>query len=161
MRAAPSNPARHLAAIHVLKGKLGLSDDDYRALLANLTGRTSAKALSDAERGRVRNHMQALATRLGLDAPRQAARGRAATWKADYDRARPLERKVWALWLQLGRDGVVRDTSARALRAFAKRQADVDDLRFCSDHQLHTLIEALKAWAVREEILQAVGQGQT
>jgi len=28
--------ARHIAAIHVLKGKLGLSDDDYRALLVGL-----------------------------------------------------------------------------------------------------------------------------
>jgi len=37
--------ANHITAIHALKSKLGLSDDDYRALLANLTGRSSSKDL--------------------------------------------------------------------------------------------------------------------
>lgn len=145
-----ARPARHLAAIHVLKGKLGLGEDDYRALLANLTGRTSAKALSEDERAQVRDHMQALAVKLGVDTPRQAGTARGAAWRAEYNRARPLERKVWALWHQLGRDGVVRDTSAPALRAFVKRQTDMDDLRFCSDWQLHGVVEALKRWQERE-----------
>ena len=34
--------ANHTAAIHVLKSKLRLSDDDYRALIKGLTLKTSS-----------------------------------------------------------------------------------------------------------------------
>ncbi|TAN12923.1 MAG: regulatory protein GemA [Burkholderiaceae bacterium] len=135
---------KHLAAIHVLKGKLQLSDDDYRALLANLTGQTSSKALSDAERGRVRDHMQKLAEKLGVAAPRPAG------WQKTYREATPMERKVWALWNALGREGRIKNPSPQALRAWVKRQTGMDDLKFCSWPQLSGLIEALKRWEERE-----------
>lgn len=135
--------SNHVAAIHVLKSKLQLTDDDYRALLMNLTGKTSSKALSDAERGRVREHMQHLAEKLGVAKPR------AAGWKRSYTDATPMERKVWALWHQLGRDGRIGNTSAPALRAWVKRQTGCDDLHFCTVAQLHGLIESLKKWENR------------
>lgn len=136
--------ANHIAAIHTLKGKLGLSDDDYRALLVNLTGKHSSKALGVQEQARVRDHMQALGERLGVLKPtrqRSFAQTRAA--------ASPRERKVWALWNQLHRDGVIQNHSAPALNAWVKRQVGVDALRFCNTAQLDTLIEALKAWQRR------------
>ena len=58
--------ANCIAAIHTLKSKLRLSDDDYRALLCNITGKRSSKALSAAELLRVRNHMQALGEHMGV-----------------------------------------------------------------------------------------------
>ena len=136
--------ANHIAAIHTLKSKLGLSDDDYRALLVNLTGKNSSKALGAQEQARVRDHMQALGERLGVLKPtrqRSFAQTRAA--------ASPRERKVWALWNQLGRDGVVHDTSAAALNAWAARTVHVSALAFANAAQLDTLIEALKAWQQR------------
>ena len=137
--------ANHIAAIHTLKSKLGLSDDDYRALLVNLTGKNSSKALGAQEQARVRDHMQALGERLGVLVPtrrRSFAQTRAA--------ASPRERKVWALWHQLHRDGVVRDASARSLRGFVERQTGgVSDLRFCNAVQLDAVIEALKDWQRR------------
>ena len=54
--------ANHIAAIHTLKSKLGLSDDDYRALLVNLTGKNSSKALGAQEQARVRE----ILTSIGL-----------------------------------------------------------------------------------------------
>ena len=136
--------ANHIAAIHTLKGKLGLSDDDYRALLVNLTGKNSSKALGVQEQARVRDHMQHLGERLGVLKPtrqRSFAQTRAA--------ASPRERKVWALWNQLHRDGVIQNHSAPALNAWVKRQVGVDALRFCNAAQLDALIEALKAWQLR------------
>ena len=53
-----------IRAIHTLKGKLGLSEDDYRALLMNLTGVASSKDMSAAQRQQVRSHMQSLAERI-------------------------------------------------------------------------------------------------
>ena len=139
--------ANHIAAIHTLKSKLGLSDDDYRALLVNLTGKNSSKALGVQEQARVRDHMQALGERLGVLKPtrqRSFAQTRAA--------ASPRERKVWALWHQLYRDGKLRDNSAAALNAWVQRTVGVAALRFATGPMLDTLIEALKAWDARKEL---------
>ena len=141
--------ANHIGAIHVLKAKLRLSDDDYRALLKGLTLKTSSKDMSPAEQQKVRDHMQGLAERAGVVQPtgrRPMPASRFAKSKAD---ATPKERKVWALWHQLGRDGVVRDTSPQALNKWVERQVGVSALVFANGAQLDTLIEALKAWQQR------------
>ena len=140
----------HIKAIHVLKGKLRLSDVDYRALLIQLTGHSSSKAMTQAQRRTVREHLQRLAAHMGIEQPatRQRPLADAAFAKAKAD-ASPRERKVWALWHQLHRDGLVDNPSAAALNAWVKRQVGVDALRFCTGPQLDTLIEALKAWGDR------------
>ena len=142
--------ANHIAAIHTLKSKLRLSDDDYRALLCNITGKRSSKALSAAEQARVRNHMQALGERMGVLVAQRQRPMPAETFAKAKAAASPRERKVWALWHQLHRDGVVRDASARSLRGFVERQTGgVSDLRFCNAVQLDAVIEALKSWKER------------
>jgi len=139
--------ANHLAAIHVLKAKLTLTDEDYRALLSNLTGgKTSAKELTPYQQQWVRDHMQGLAVRMGVAKP---TRSRQNTFAASKSAASPKERKVWALWNQLHRDGVVHDNSAPALNAWVERTVHVSALRFANGAQLDTLIEALKAWQER------------
>jgi len=130
--------ANHLAAIHVLAGKIGLSDDDYRALLLQLTGQRSAKNLPAPVQQRVREHLQRLAEKLGVASPRPARPA-----------ASPMERKVWAMWLQLAREGKIANPSAAALRAWVKRQTGMDELRFCNWVQIGQLIEALKKWEER------------
>ena len=138
--------ANHTAAIHVLKSKLQLQDDDYRALLLQLTGKRSSKGMTATEQAQVRDHMQALAERMGVAKPLQR---RATTFAQRKAAASPRERKVWALWNQLARDGVVHNPSATALNAWVERTVHVSALRFANDAQLDTLIEALKAWQQR------------
>lgn len=142
--------ANHIAAIHVLKSKLSLTDDDYRALLQSLTGKRSAKDLSAAEQRQVRDHLQSLGQRMGVV---QAATQRRPLSAAQFDRlkkeTRPKERKVWALWNQLHRGGKIENPSAASLHAWVERQVGVSALRFATDPQLDTLIEALKAWGDR------------
>ena len=139
----------HIAAIHVLKSKLHLQDGDYRALLLNLTGKASSKDLSEHQRRAVRNHMQQLAERMGVVQPTQQRPHAQAKFDQVKAAASPKERKVWAMWHQLGRDGLVRHTSAFALHAWVQRTVQVSALRFATDAQLDTLIEALKAWKER------------
>lgn len=148
MTAAP--PRRDVAAIHVLKSQLRLSEDDYRALLRNLTGKASCSDMEAAQLQAVRQHMDALvrATRGGA-APRQGQRLSAEAFARRKAQARPRERKVFALWHQLGRDGLVANASEPALNAWVQRQVRVSALRFCTDAQLDTLIESLKRWEHR------------
>lgn len=140
----------HIAAIHVLKSQLRLQDDDYRALLLQLTGKASSKAMGVGEQRTVREHLQRLAERMGVAQP--ATRRRPLT-REQFERAKleasPRERKVFAMWSQLGRDGLIANPSGQALNAWVERTVHVSALRFCNDAQLDTLIEALKAWQAR------------
>lgn len=140
----------HVAAIHVLKNQLHLAESDYRALLLHLTGHNSCKDMQPTQQLQVRNHMQGLAERMGVVKPtgrRPLTAGQFAQAKA---KASPKERKVWALWHQLGRDGLVQNTSARALNAWVERQVGVSALRFANPVQLDALIEAAKSWLERK-----------
>ena len=142
--------ANHIAAIHVLKSKLQLSDDDYRALLQSLAKKTSTKDMTDKERQAVRDHLQNLGERMGVVKPGRR-RAPARTFAQAKAEASPRERKVWALWHQLHRDGLVHDTSAAALNAWVARTVHVSALAFANAAQLDTLIEALKSWQQRKE----------
>jgi len=142
--------ANHTVAIHVLKAKLQLQDGDYRALLMQLTGKASSKGMTAAEQHQVRSHLQRLAERMGVAQP--TTRRRPLT-REQFDQvkkqASPRERKVWALWNQLARDGVVHNPSRAALNAWVERTVHVSALGFATSAQLDTLIEALKAWQLR------------
>ncbi len=143
----------HIAAIHVLKSQLRLQDDDYRALLLQLTGKASSKAMGVCEQRNVREHLQQLALRMGVARPGTGARPLAepAFAKAKAQ-ASPRERKVWALWHQLHRDGLVHNPGAPALNAWVERTVHVSALRFCTAAQLDACIEALKSWQQRAEV---------
>ena len=139
----------HIAAIHTLKSKLALSEDDYRALLLTLTGKRSSRDMNQAERRAVREHLARLAEKMGLQQPTRRRPLSDAAFNQAKAKASPMERKVWALWHQLHRDGRVANPSRAALDAWVQRTVHVSSLRFCNAAQLATLIEALKDWQHR------------
>ena len=136
--------ANHIAAIHVLKAKLRLTDEDYRALLKHLTGKGSSKDCTAEQQQQVRDHLQRLAEAAGV-----ASATRRAGFEVRVKAASPRERKVWAIWLDMARSGLVHNKAAQALDAFVCRQTGVTALRWCNAKQLDAVIEALKAWQKR------------
>jgi len=70
-----------IKAIHAIKGHLGLSDPDYRALLMRVAGVSSSKLLTAAQDRAVMDELKAME-------PVRAKRPKTAA-----------ERKIWALWL--------------------------------------------------------------
>lgn len=140
--------AKDVSAIHVLKSQLQLTEDDYRALLRQLTGKSSCKEMDARQLAGVRSHLAGLADRMGVGKTRKRPFTRDQFEKAK-NAALPKERKVWALWNQLARDGLITNASPQALNAWISRQVAVSALSFCNDKQLDALIEALKAWHER------------
>ena len=118
--------------------------NQLRALLRHLTGHTSSKDCTPEQQRQVRDHLQGLAERMGVASPQ-----RRAGFEARYQAASPRERKVWAIWLDMARRGLVHNKSAQALDAFVQRQTGVSALRWCSAAQLDAVIEALKLWQKR------------
>ena len=165
----------YLAAIHVLKGKLQLSEDDYRGLLAELVSKRSCAQMTAPELAVVFTHLDKQARRLGVQTnrppqlpaacghlPPEGAVPCLGRLGAAARRAleKPQVRKLKAMWYALAEVGAVaRPASAAACTAavgvWAKRQSHgwkvghLDALRFADGNQLARLIEEMKAWGER------------
>lgn len=131
-----------LAAIHVAKKQLGLDEDTYRAVLMRVTGKSSAGAMSEAERVRVVEELRRQgfkpASKRGSKGARKRLEGRFAG-------------KLQALWIAVWNLGLVEDREDGALLAFVKRQTRIDHTRFLRHPEdADAVIEALKAWMARE-----------
>lgn len=166
------NPVRktagsgHIAAIHILKAQLQMTQEDYRALLVTLTGEDSCKGMSDKDLQNVRSHMHKLAVRSGVAKESSGAAYARKPYTATYTKAKvlePMEKKVWAIWYALEAKGLVqvaesRQARAKALRAYVTRQTGAADMAFCTGEQLNKLVEAMKKWLDRgkDETLEAV-----
>ncbi len=126
------------AAIHVAKKRLGLDDDTYRAKLEKITGKSSTKAMTEAER-------QAVLTVLRNEGFEPASK------PAQKGLQGKFAKKLQALWIAGYNLGVIRDRTDAALLAFVKRQTGLDHSRFLHHaDDARAAIEALKGWLKRE-----------
>jgi phage gp16-like protein len=150
-----AHPARNLAPykgkliqlIHIAKGKLGLDDAEYRAILERKTGKTSSKGMSMSELEAVMEHMRTIGFE-DRSSGRPASKAQAVKLADD-----PQSKLIRHYWLKL-RDmaGGVRNGSELALAAYVKRQTGVERLEWLTTHQAAKVIEALKRWVKRLEM---------
>jgi len=134
---ASSHRRAMLAKIHVARAQLRLAEDDYRQIMLDETGHTSAADCTESELERALKRLQSL----GFKPLPARASSRAAQ--------HPMARKARALWISLYHLGAVRSPDERALEAFAKRQLGCERLVWANQRQGYRLIEALKAMAER------------
>ncbi|WP_425230227.1 gp16 family protein [Sphingomonas sp.] len=127
-----------LAKVHIAKVQLGLADDDYRAVLMRVAGRTSAGDCTDRELADLLAEFKAKGFSAEVRRPGGAR-------SADH----PVARKARALWIGLGCIGAIADPSEAALEAFARRQLGCVKLQWANQAHGSRLIDALKAIAER------------
>lgn len=126
-----------LAMIHVAKKALGLEDDAYRAILVNVTGKSSSASLNASERQAVLDRFK----KVGFKVDKNNA-GRARP-KAAPQRAQ-LVNKIEA---QL----TVAKLPWSYADAMAKRICGVDRIEFCQPAQLVKIVAALSYDAQRRK----------
>lgn len=133
-----------LAAMHVAKKRLGLDDDTYRDILERMTGKRSARDMSEAERRAALDEFRRLGSPLPNPSPQVGGAKRRRL-------EGPHAKKLQALWIAGWNLGVVRERDDAAMLAFVRRQTGLDDTRFLWDAaDGRAAIEALKAWLTRE-----------
>lgn len=131
-----------LAAIHIAKARLQLSDDEYRDLMATVChGVRSAAELDFTGRRRFLAHLQAC-----LRGRQTAPAGRTIAQELT-----PAQRRMWSLWMELADAGLVQQRTMAALQAFAQRQTGVERLVWLQPKQEDLVIESLKLWLKRGE----------
>lgn len=136
---------RLIRVIHVAKNSLQLSDDEYRALLQGASG-GQCDSCKSMNLPHLRKAYQALKKR-GFEPTRKKG-GRSHR----KGKATQLS-KVWALWFELKRLGVIDRASRASLTAFVKRQTELNDIDQLNAHpqKANQVIEALKAMELRHE----------
>lgn len=134
--------AEQIKAIHTLKARAGLTDDDYRAALSQRYGVTSSTAMSMAQAVNFIDHLREFQPARSRSAPRV---------KGAMDLRGPFAAKLRALWIAGYDCGVVRDRTDKALVAFLERQTGLSHPAFLNEPKdARRVVEALKKWLARE-----------
>jgi phage gp16-like protein len=126
-----------IAAIHVARKQLGLDEDTYRALAERVTGKSSSKDMTEAEREQLLEEFRRRGFKKAPSRSRKRLEGQYAG-------------KLQALWISAWNLGLVQNRDDRALVAFVKRQTGVEHVRFLHyPEDAAKAIEALKGWMER------------
>ncbi|MBF0249941.1 MAG: regulatory protein GemA [Alphaproteobacteria bacterium] len=146
-----------ISKVKIGQKEIGWDDDLYRDVLEQRYGKTSSTQLTYPELEDLINHMKEQGFKPKRRAPARAgARTRADGSKAPLRLADDEQsRKMRALWISLYNLAVVRDPKEAALIGFARRVSGGRDcgkqaLQFLDGEETVKVIEALKAWAVRD-----------
>lgn len=147
-KGVPVSPYRRsmIAKINVAKTQLRMEEADYRAALVEVTGHNSLTKCSDAQLARM---LEWLASK-GFRAVQGGGQAGSVRGGLASGATHPMARKARALWISLYHLNAVENPSEQALEAFAKRQLQCEKLVWANQRAAYKLIEALKAWAVRE-----------
>ena len=132
-----------LAAIHILKKELALTDAEYRDILRHAAGVVSAKYLDEEGDHAVMRELYAI---------------RESRIAAERERPKtPAERKVWSLWFELKTYLPEEKRNAAYLAGIAERfglvarNCGAVSFEHFSAREIHDLIEALKSRITYEE----------
>ena len=130
---------RLIRLIHIAKQQVGMSDNDYRALLANVSrGKTSSKDLTAEQLETVLRHIKAQGFMPAV----------ATTGGQILRHSQPEQlKKIRSLWLELHEMGVVRSPQESALHRYCAKYggADWQD----DGYAMRDIIERLKQWRAR------------
>ena len=116
--------------VHIGKGKLGMDDEAYRAFLAGVCGKDSAARMTIRELEAALRAMRKTGFEQKPRRVRPLEKGDATIEQLEYIKG------MWAV--------CARNTSDEALRAFVKRIAGVDALRFLDVERARKVILALR-----------------
>jgi hypothetical protein len=124
--------SKMIYAVRAACGRLGIDDDDRRAIQIEETGKASLADMDVSDLGKLLDRLN---------------KG----WKGPMGH-RAYIGKIRALWWTLYWLGAVEDPKDAPLEAFIKRQTGKSRLPFLGHKEAFSVIEALKSWAAREGV---------
>ncbi|MBX6950852.1 regulatory protein GemA [Providencia rettgeri] len=129
--------------IHIARteqSRKGLMDDDsYRAMLRRVTGKDSCKTMSTSELSKVLSAFKSQGFSIKSDNTVKPLS------------SFPMGRKIWVLWQELAKAGLVNDNSEKALEKWIASELEVEKLTWLhmEPESAHRAIEMLKQWLSR------------
>lgn len=156
---------KYIQLIHIAKQKLALDEDTYRALLINLTGKTSCKQMKVAELDQVLTEMEnkGFTNRAGgfhknTGKTHRTSQGLSPSSKNAVVKHN-IALKIRAVWIEMAKRGIIRDGSEQALNQFVRNTINpllksqklmVISVAALDYKQGSIVLERLKKWRERE-----------
>lgn len=146
--------AKLIQLVKIGQKQLNMDDDSYRAMLKRLTNKTSATKLTVVELHNVIHELQ----RKGAKITFFARRGTKPTNYSPATGERPVKseitHKIRAVWIEMGKAGMLRDSSEQALNAYARkvfknRPTLLLNVGALNSQEATQLLEMLKQWQKR------------
>ena len=122
-----TNTSGLIKAIQTGRRKLGMSDEDYRALLEGVSGKTSTKELNAYQLKEVLRRMREAGFHTATD---------------------PQLRKIKSLWFSMYDEGIVKSKTEQSISAYIRRITK-KSANACGVKDLQRVIETLKQWIDR------------
>jgi len=116
-----------IKAIQTGRRKLGLSDEEYRALLEGVSGKTSTKELNAYQLKEVLHRMREAGFHTAID---------------------PQLLKIRSLWFSMYDEGIVKSKSEQSISSYIRRITK-KSVNGCGVKDLQRVIETLKQWIDR------------
>lgn len=140
---------RLLKLVQVGRRELGLDEEEYRALLEQVTGARSAKGMSASKLDAVITAMKGLGFKVKGGAQVTGRRSPPSSAKVQA----PEVRKLRAIWITMKQDGLLYDGSEDALGSFIRRMTasanggvGISRAEWLTSAQAERVLEALKKW---------------
>ena len=131
---------RTMQSIHCACRDMGFDSEVRQAMQLAVIGKASMTKMSDVEIQKLRGHLNDL--------------GWQPSFKKEGYRAKSPKghvRKVYAIWGDLKRQRIWRETEHKSLDAFVARVCGVSCTEWLNPHQANKVIEALKAMQERAQ----------
>lgn len=140
--------------IHIAKSQFSMDEVSYRAMLERLTGKTSTKQMTITELMKVQAEME----NKGF---KNTAKGRHSPATAKAKVKSNIAHKIRATWINMAKQGLVRDSSETALNAWVRGIANpilarqnkplALNVAALDDKMASLVLERLKKWQARGE----------
>lgn len=152
-KAASKSPQRLrlIKLIHVAARDLNMHDDAYLTLLRREGGKDSSADMDLAALDRVLLRMRELGW-----SPKPPKRKYSPPSRQKPIGQKTQADKIRAMWISLHRAGVVKNPSETSLGKFCKRLTGKHTPDWLNHDDAVIVIQALKAWAMRERVEDAV-----
>lgn len=147
---------RLIKLIHIAKSQLGLDEESYRELLQECAGVESSKDLDTMGFKAVMAELERLGFRVGTG----KTGGKSLSPKTRHlaDGERKPSAVLVAIWIEMGKAGVIEDASHEALQTFVLKQINskqvvfpgVDPLDTLTPAQVNACRKGLETWRDRE-----------
>lgn len=136
--------------------QLNMDDESYRAMLKRLTNKTSATKLTVVELHKVIHELQQKGAKITFFAKKGAKPTAYSPMTGERPVKSEITHKIRAVWIAMGKAGMLRDHSEKALNAFARkvfkhRSPILLNVGALNDKEATQLLEMLKKWQKRVE----------
>lgn len=155
-----SDKAKLIQLIHIGKQQLNMEDEAYREMVKRLTNKTSSTKCTVVELHKILHELQQKGAKVKFFAKRGRKPQDYSPSTGEYGVKSNIAHKIRAIWIAMGKQGLLRDGSERALNAWVRGvvnpiyQKRGQNLQILNVGALDTpmaclVLERLKKWQTR------------